>query len=819
MQTLMQDLRYAARSLRRSPGFTLVAVSCMALGIGAVSTVFGVVDTIFFRAPEGIGDPGAIVQPYITRRTGAVGQVATNSTSYPEYVDLRDNARSLSGLAAFAPGGVLSIGRGASVDRATGILVSRNYFAVLQVKPALGRFFTTEEDAGPGSPPAAVISHEYWQRHYVGDAGVVGKTVTINGVQFPIVGVTPTGFRGIDLDEPDIWIPLSQMTRVTSIEPEIFTNRISTWVRMVGRLAPGVTSDRAESELEAILLHLAQAEPRLDPHPELVLGPIFSARGPAPSEQAIIARWLALAAIMVLAIACANTANLLLARAAGRRREIAIRLSAGATRWRIARQLLTESVLLASLGAGVGLVLALWSAGLVPAIGLPQLDFFAQGRVLLLASGAAVLCGLLFGLAPVLAATRTELAMVMKEGAPGGVDRRSRIRAVLMIAQLALATLLLAGAGLFVHSLRNVMTIDAGFDVDHLLDASLDLRSVGYSETRVATFYDRALERVRALPGVTGATLVQTLPLSGMWSAMNYTIPGGARHPSDDAGASGVGLMDDAMPATYNVGARYFGTIGTPIIQGRDFTEQDRAAGARSVIVNEAFARREWADASPLGRCIDIAESCFTVVGVVANSKYANLMEPERPAFFLALGKSAHRSLLIRTAGDPSAAIPNVRSALQSLDDDLPYANLRTLNDVLRPRLQPYRLGAAMFGLFGFLALVLAAVGLYGVVAYSVAQRTREVGIRIALGAQGRDVLRPVIRHGAMLALAGLVTGVVAALTGARFITHMLYGVSAADPLTFAGVCFLLAAVAILASWIPARRAVRVDPMVALRSE
>lgn len=825
METLLRDVRFAVRAMRRSISFTGIAVLCLALGIGAVSTIFGIVDTLFFRPPAGVGDPGRIVQPYITRRTGAIGQEAQNATSYPEYLDLRDHARSLSGLAAFRGGYVFSIGRGAAVERAEGMFVSQNYFPVLEVAPALGRFFVAEEDAGPGSPPAVVVSHAYWQSHFGGDPGVVGKTIVINGHPCPIVGVAPAGFHGIDPGAPDLWVPFSQKPRLTATDADFFTNRISTGIQLAGRLAPGVTREQAQAELQALLVNVARSQPQLDPHPELVLGPVWSARGPSPSEQATIARWLALAAVLVLAIACANTANLLLARAAARRKEVAIRLSVGASRGRIVRQLLTESILLGLLGAAAGLLLALWGAGLVPTVGLPALDFFAQGRVLVFAMAAAVLCGLLFGLAPALATTRTELAAVMKEGTRAGVDRRSRLRSTLTIAQVALAVVLLAGAGLFVHSLRNVRAIDAGFDVDHLLHASLDLESMGYGDSAMASFYDRALERLRAVPGVAGATLVQTLPLSGAWSMMSYRIPGHDARTAGGADASGAALMSGESPLTYSVGPHYFTTIGTPIRRGRDFTERDRAGSTQVAIINEAFAKREWPAANPIGQCIDVGPpsrpDCYIVVGIVANAKYATLTEQARPAFFLPLAQQPgrYRSLLIRTAGAPSAMLPSVRHALQALADDLPYANIRTMEDVLRPQLQPRRLGAAMFSVFGLVALALAAIGLYGVVAYAVQQRTHELGIRMALGARARHVSMLVLRQGAALTLVGLAIGVTGALAAARLVTHLLFGVHATDPVTFAGVCVLLGAVAALASWVPARRATRVDPMVALRSE
>ncbi|HEX6964630.1 MAG TPA: ABC transporter permease [Gemmatimonadaceae bacterium] len=824
MESLLRDVRLAVRAMRRSPSFTAIAVLCLALGIGATSTIFGIVDVLFFRPPAGVGAPGSIVRPYIARTTGSVqtSPTGSSSTSYPEYLDLRDNQRSLSGIAAFM-NVALSIGEGLSTEHADGLLVTGNYFSVLAVQPALGRFFAPEEDNGPGSPPAVVLSHAYWQRVFGGDRASIGTQLRIDGRPYTIVGVAPAGFHGLDADAVDLWVPMSQATNVGE-DKSFFANRYAIQVQTVGRLARGVTRERAQADLQSIIRHVASQQDtsramHLDPDPKLTLGPILSARGPSVSQQAMMARWLALAAALVLAIACANTANLLLARAATRRKEIAIRLSVGASRWRLVRQLLTESVVLAVLGAAGGILLALWGTQLVPTVGLPPLRFFAQGRVLVFAVAAAVICGILFGLAPALSASRAQLAVAMKEGMREGTDRRSRLRSTLMVAQVALAVVLLTGAGLFVHSLRNVQAIEPGFDVDHLLYASLDLASVGFPDSAVAPFYERALARVRAVPGVTSATLVRPTPMSNSVYMMGYTIPGQSS-PSKDARPDPGRLMNGESALTVTAGPDYFTTIGTPIRQGRDFTAADRKGSERVAIVNDAFAKKNWPSESPIGKCIDIAKDCYTVVGVVANAKYANIEEKQRAAFFLPIAQTGGSgSLLIRTAGDPSAVIASVRRALLELGSNLPYPELKTLEDQMRPQLQPRRLGAAMFGVFGLLALVLAAIGLYGVISYAVTQRTHEVGIRMALGAQPAHVLSLVVRQGAVLTLAGLVIGVAGALGAARLITHLLFGVSATDPITFVGVAVVLAAVAALASYLPARRATKVDPIIALRAE
>jgi Acidobacterial duplicated orphan permease len=826
MNTILRDVRYALRAMRLSPSFTFIAVFCLGLGIGATSTIFGIVDVLFFRPPPGVADPASIVRPYIERDTGAVQTTVggNDRVSFPDYVDMRDNNRTLSGLAAFT-NVALSVGRGDEAHSADGVEVTGNYFNVLGVRPALGRFFVAEEDAGPGSPLAVVISHYYWQRMYGGDRAILGKNILVDGHEYPIVGVAPDGFRGIDPGVIDLWVPFAQDEKLGHSETAL-TTRFSVMYQTVGRLARGATRESAASDLGAIVRHAAESTPALDPTPEVKLGPIFSARGPVPSNQAKLSRWLALAAALLLAIACANTANLLLARAAGRRREIAIRLSIGAGRSRIVRQLLTESVLLALFGAVLGVVLASWGTGIVPAEGLPRLDFFARGRVLWFAVIAAVTCGVIFGLAPAISATRADLSIALKQGVREGADRRSRLRSALMVVQVALAVVLLSGAGLFVHSLRNVQSIDPGFDVDHMLRVSIDLKTAGYSDTARAELYSRAVDALRETPGVRGAAITTMTPLSGSMYITGFRVPGFDDPATSDPSLNIRRMMSGDYPLSVSVGSGYFGAVGTPVLEGRDFAPSDRGRSQPVAIVNQRFAKHYWPSASPIGQCIDIGDAneakCYTVVGVAADAKYVQVEEDGRPAFFVPTAQMSgnqDRYILVRTSGDPLAAIPNVRATLQRLAANLPYVNVQTLSDVLRPQLQPRRLGAALFGAFGILALALAAIGLYGVISYAVAQRTREVGIRLALGAQPAQVLRLVVRQGVLLTVLGLGIGIAGALVGARLIAHFLFGVSATDPITFAGVCVALGAVAALASYIPARRAARVDPIVALRSE
>ncbi len=824
----MPDLTYALRSLRRTPGFPAAAVLCLALGIGATSTVFGIVDALFFRPPPGVGDPGGIVRPYIDERSKYAMLNNTPVVSYPTYEAWRDGAKSLSAIAGFSSLG-MSAGLGSAARHVDGFIVSGNYFSVLRVQPAVGRFFAAEDDAGPGSPPTAVISHAYWQRMYGGDRAVLGKPIVLDGHEYSIIGVAPADFHGVDADNADVWITLSHASLV-GYPAMYLTSNGAFWLQTVGRLAPGVGTEVARGELESIYRHVVSGGTAKDARPtylRLTLGPILAARGPSTSESARIARWLALAAGLVLAIACANTANLLLARATVRRKEIAVRLSLGASRSRLTRQLLVESVVLALLGAVAGLALAFWGSDLVPAVGLPPLSFFAQGRVLVFTSAAAIACGLLFGLAPAWAASRADLSAALKQGAREGVDHRSRLRTTLMIVQIALAVVLLTGAGMFVHSLRNTESVSLGMDAPHLLVASVDLSVVGYSDSAGARFDELARQKLDALPGVRSASLAGMVPVTGGYSVNDFRVPDAATPShSMSAAADLMSAMTGPDAAlSWNAGADYFTTIGTPLVAGRDFTAADVESKARVVIVNQAFATRMWPGKPALGHCVDMQDEhntwvCYSVVGVAANAKYSNIVETQRQSYWTPVTPSmGSMTILVRTLGDPAAAVTSVRRALSSLAPGLPYIEVKPYTELLRPQLQSRLLGASMFSVFGLLALVLAAIGLYGLMSYLVGQRTRELGLRMALGAQRRDVLAMVLRRALILTLGGLAVGLVGTLASARLITHLLYQVSAADPSSFVGVVIVLVATALVAAWLPAHRASRVDPMVALRSE
>ncbi len=827
MQTLWQDLRYGARMLWKQPGFTLIIALTLSLGIGANGVIFSLVNALLLR-PLPVEKPEEFAAVY----TSDFSSGDFGATSYPDYVDFRDRNRVFAGLVAYQPQ-PLSLNIDGANERMFGEIVSGNYFSALGLKTALGRGFLPEEDRTPGERAVAVISHKLWQTRFGGAPATVGRSVKINGHPFTIVGVAPEKYAGLLRGfAADWWIP-AMMMRQAAPGSDNLTERGSRSFLVMGRMKRGVTFQQAQADFNSIAAQLYKEWPQkweniLRQSRSVTLTPESESRL-LPYMRMPIVIFMALlmsVAGLALLIACANIANLLLSRATARRREIAIRLALGAGRWRLIRQLLTESVLLAMIGGGAGLLLAVWGADLLmtfkPPLPFPiELDLQGDWRVFGFMFGLSLLTGIVFGLTPALAASRPDVIGSLKDetGAANTGGQRGRLRGALVVTQVALSLLLLICAGLFLRSLRNASSIDPGFDADNLLALSMDLQLQGYDETKGRNFTDQLLDRVRSLPGVVSASLTDQLPLG---------LDGGARRGMTIEGYTAQPGESTEINSSF-VSPGYFETLRIPLLQGRTFQNQDNANAPGVAMINEAFARRYWPGRQPLGKRIQMGAvrsgvndaPYMTVVGVVKDGKYATLSEEATPFIYLNLAQNYGPSptLIARTRGNPLDSLPAVRGEAAALDKNLPLYDVKTMRQHLGLALLPARLAGSVLGVFGLVALTLAAAGIYGVMAYSVAQRTREIGIRMALGANARDVLRLVARQGMTLVLVGMAIGITAALAMTQLLKSLLFGVSATDPLTFVAIALLLASVALLACWIPARRATKVDPMVALRRE
>jgi predicted permease len=825
---MFQDLRFGARMLLRQKGFTAVAVLSLALGIGANTAIFSLADALLWRTLPATNNDRLFT---LARGDGA-------PFSYPDYVDYRDRNRLFAGMAAYEPI-TLAFGNGDRSGVVMGELVTSNFFEVLGAPMAQGRAFLPEEDRAPGAHPVLVVSHDFWQRRSGGDPQLVGKTVMFNNHSFTVVGVAAEGFAGASIpSRADVWVPMMMRAAVKPNEGPLLNDRQAETLLAIGRLKTGVTRAQAEAELETINRQLQQAYPapnwfNLDAATfqqsrRLTLAPARGTLQQSTRQMATLGTTLAtVVAGVVLLIACANVANLLLARAASRRREIAIRLAVGAGRLRLIRQLLTESLLLALLGGAAGLLLAFWINQLLMSVQPPfpppmefradlRLDWRALGFTLLL----SMLTGVIFGLAPAWAATRPDVVPALKDET-GTSDGRRRFssRNLLVVAQVALSLVLLIGAGLFIRSLHHAQAIYPGFDTDNGLVMTLDLGLQGYSEERGRQFCQQLVERLAATPGVRSITIADNLPLGFIGMIDQISIEG--QPPPTDG--------PPIMAARQRIGLRYFETTGTPLLRGRDFTDRDMTSSERVVIVNETLARRHWPNLKDIGEVIgrririgpDPNTPWSVIVGVAGDCKYFGLREEQWSGMWTPLAQNYAPSFqaLARIATETPSIAAAFRREVAALDPNLPIQNITTLRDQVGLHLWPARMFAGLMTALGCLGLLLAAVGLYGVISYAVARRTREIGIRMALGAQARDMLKMIIGQGLRLTLAGVAIGLAAALAVARLVANLLYGVSARDPITFLVVTLALAAVAWLACYIPARRATKVDPLVALRHE
>jgi len=823
METLWQDIRYGVQQLRKSRGFAIVAILTLALGIGANTAIFTVVNTVFLH-PLPVKDPNQLMGIFTTDQRNRGGLNNFLPISQPNAKDVGERAQSFSNVMMFTGAGV-SMTIDGKPQSFPAELVSGNFFDVLGVRAELGRTFRPDEDQ-PGAQGVIVLTHGVWERYFAANPNVIGKNVLLNGQGFTVVGVMPRGFKGTSvLGGPDLWLPMATHDQVLSgVLKEMYNDRRFLNFSAVGRLKHGTGVEQARAELKNIGSQLEHDFPTPNKGRSFTVVPLLdSTLNPNVQGDAERAGEMMMGVVgLVLLIACANISNLLLARAASRKREISIRLAIGASRARIITQLLTESILLALAGGVVGLGIAFVAGDLLWSFRPPflqqanNMELNIDANVLLFTLLISLTTGVIFGLAPALQASRPDLSTELKERASSETfsGRRFGLRSAFVVLQFALSLVALIGAGLFLVSLRNAQKIDPGFDTHNLGMLSFDLGALNYDPARMREFQRRTIEAAQTLPGVNSATLATNVPLFGGTAIARSVFP---------EGEEGTSTRNGILTQTDNVAPDYFETLGISILHGRQFDSSDREDSPKVAIINQAAAHRFWPNQDPVGKRFKFFGEPYVVqvVGVARDAKYNTLGEDPTPYLYLPLIQtpSPALTLFFRSAGDPRIVLGSVRERTQALDRNLPLTNVWPIGEVISQALWGAKFAAALLSVFAGLAMILAAIGVYGVVAYSVGQRVREIGIRMALGARRQDILAMIVRQSSVSLGIGLGVGLMAAFALARMITTLLYGVSAGSPIPFALLPTLLALVGLAATYIPAQRATKVNPIVALRHE
>ena len=819
-----QDLRGGLRMLKKSPGFTFVAVLSLALGIGANTAIFTIINAVFLH-PLPVEEPSRLAELF-TRDTitfNANANFQLTGTSLPNYEDYRDQNNVFSGLATVTFPIPLNWGGQAEPQQLNASLVSGNFFDVLGVKPYRGRTFIPDGDKKIGGNAEVVLSYSLWARKFGSDDKFIGQTITLNGTPYTVVGVAPPGFKGIvSLGRPDLlWIPITMRDYVlTGQLKDLESNRRFRWLSIVGRLKPQVDVAQARAAMKTVAAGLEKEYPRDNKGRTAELFPLNqSALGINQRQQFSLAGGVLMSVVgLVLLIASVNLANLLLAQAAKREKELSIRAAMGAGRARLVRQLLTESTVLSLLGGLAGLVVAYWGRNVLWSFRPPflvdgSIDLSFDARVLGFTMLISLFTGLIFGIIPAIKASGTDINEVLKTGGRGGALgwTHNRLRGLLVISEIALALVALVGSGLFLRSMQNAQQFNPGFESQNLLQMNFDLGALRYDADHGQQFFRDAIERAKTVPGVVTASVSSNGVFGGGFAGTIFR----EGEQTDPNNRGTLVNFDDVTPG-------HFETMRIPLISGRDFTDFDREKTTRVAIINEAMAKAIWPGQEPLGKRFAIVKEpeLLQVIGVVGTTVVGQIGEDPQPTAYLPMRQqySPFATLVVRTNSNPEPLIGAVRTQVQQIDKNLAF-NAQTVQQILGQGLWAARMGAALLGLFGALALILASIGIYGVLAYSVAQRTSEIGLRMALGAQPRQVLGLVLKQGMLLATIGAAVGIVVALPVARMAGNLLYGVSATDPLTYVGITLLLMAVALLACYLPARRATRIDPLIALRVE